>query len=534
MNSVTCYLKNYIQPFERKLAIAELRTLTRSELRPVAGHIDSSGAFETNTELAPEELASRLAYWEVVQAGFSHYTRQVRAEATANVVRNGVQFSELQRILPFRGDVPLPNRRCLRYGTHGVHEYRGKFFPQLALALINISDLHVGSAVLDPMCGSGTALVEAVACGHAAYGLDLNPLSVLMARTKCALLSAPPRKIIDSYNQIRDHLLQPNQPRSSQLIYFGTLPEADQSYLASWFSPQVLEDLDRIAAYIHSLRQSAVTQLMWLSLSNILRRISWQKEDDLRVRKEVRLDADIDPTKEFLEELGRSVRLVVSLLIEKAFHEPGAHSISEGDARTPLKHMATLRNAVDLVITSPPYATALPYLDTDRLSLIYLQLLTRPSHRARDHEMIGNREISNRLKDSYWTRFHESKRSYPSRLVKVIEKIHRLNQDSGSGFRRQNLPSLLAKYFDDMRQVLMSFRSVLRNGASAFVVVGNNHTIAGGERIEIETASLLQEVGESSGLKVAEAIPMEMLVSRDIFKKNASGSEYILHFKNYK
>jgi site-specific DNA-methyltransferase (cytosine-N4-specific) len=531
---VTCYLKSYIQPFERKLAIAELRTLARSELRPVAGHIDSSVVFETDSELAPEDLASRLAYWEVVQAGFSHYTRQVRAEATANVVRNGVQFSELQRILPFRGDVPLPNRRCLRYGTHGIHEYRGKFFPQLALALINVSDLHVASTVLDPMCGSGTALVEAVACGHSAYGLDLNPLSVLMARTKCALLSTPPRKIIDSYNQVRDYLLQTPRSRSSQPIYFRALPKADQSYLSCWFSPQVIEDLDRISAYIHALRQTPVTQLMWLSLSNILRAVSWQKEDDLRVRKEIRLDADIDPIKEFLEELGRSVRLVVSLLIEKAFNQPGTHSIGEGDARTPLKHMATLQNAVDLVITSPPYATALPYLDTDRLSLIYLQLLTRPSHRARDHEMIGNREISNRLKNSYWDRFHESKRTYPSRLVKLVEKIHRLNQDSGAGFRRQNLPSLLAKYFDDMKQVLTSFRSVLRNGASAFVVVGNNHTIAGGERVEIETASLLQEVGESIGLIGGEAIPMEMLVSRDIFKKNASASEYILHFKNYK
>jgi site-specific DNA-methyltransferase (cytosine-N4-specific) len=534
VNSVTCYLKNYIQPFERKLAIAELRTLTGSELRPVAGDVDSSSAFEASTDVAPEELASRLAYWEVVQAGFSHYTRQVRAEATSNVVRNGVQFSEIQRILPFRGDVPLPNRRCLRYGTHGIHEYRGKFFPQLALALINISDLHVASTVLDPMCGSGTSLVEAVACGYSAYGLDLNPLSVLMARTKCALLSVPPRKILDSYNQVRDYLLQLNQDRSSHLVYFRTLPEADQSYLANWFSPQVIEDLDRIAAYIHSLRQGAATQLMWLSLSNILRRVSWQKEDDLRVRKEVRLDADIDPIREFLEELGRSVRLVVSFLIEKAFHEPGTHSISEGDARTPLNHVATLRSAVDLVITSPPYATALPYLDTDRLSLIYLRLLTRPSHRARDHEMIGNREISNGLKNNYWEHFHESKRTYPTRLVKLIERIHRLNQDSGAGFRRQNLPSLLAKYFDDMRQVLMSFRSVLRHGASAFVVVGNNHTIAGGERVQIETASLLQEVGESVGLKVAEAIPMEMLVSRDIFKKNASESEYILHFKNYR
>ena len=34
---------------------------------------------------------------------------------------------------------------------------------------------------------------------------------------------------------------------------------------------------------------------MLLSLSNVIRSVSWQKNDDLRVRKELRLDVEIDP-----------------------------------------------------------------------------------------------------------------------------------------------------------------------------------------------------------------------------------------------
>ncbi|MBM4046826.1 MAG: hypothetical protein FJ279_17105 [Planctomycetes bacterium] len=531
VSTITCYLKTYIQPFERRLALAELHCLAESEPWPLSGHSETASAFRVSTSMSVDELASRLAYWEVLQSGFSTYTRQVRAEATANVVRNGIPFERLCQTLPFKQNVPLPNRRCLRYGTHGIHEYRGKFFPQLAVALINLAGVHAGNIVGDPMCGSGTALVESVIAGCSAYGLDLNPLSVLMARTKCDLLSADPKRLMASYSAVREYLLCDGPSGGPALQYLKRLPDKDQSYLLQWFSPEALHDLDRIATYLENLSPGAIRNLMWLSLSNILRRVSWQKEDDLRVRKEVRADTDVDPIREFLEELGRSVRLVTSFLIEEPFARLGHHHICEGDVRKLGDYWNDIAGRVDLIITSPPYATALPYLDTDRLSLIYLKLLSRPHHRTRDYEMIGNREVSDRLRAAYWEAFHAEKRVYPSRITRLIERIHELNQDSEAGFRKRNLPALLAKYFRDMRLVLDKIRLALRKGSGAFVVVGNNHTVAGGRRVDIETAGLLFELGESVGLQGREITPMEMLVSRDIFKNNASDSEFILHLR---
>lgn len=82
-----------------------------------------------------------------------------------------------------------------------------------------------------------------------------------------------------------------------------------------------------------------------------------------------------------------------------------------------------------------------------------------------------------------------------------------------------------------MKQVFAGMLEVLKPGASAFVVVGNNHTIAGGQRVDIATVELLQDVAKSVGFEIVETIGMEMLVSRDIFKKNAIDSESILHFR---
>jgi site-specific DNA-methyltransferase (cytosine-N4-specific) len=533
LNRLQCKIKDYIQPFERELAIQELRALSSSEPAYVDGDTGSAGTFVVNTTKTKEALAGRLAYWETVSYdGESIITLQSLREATVNVVRNGIDLATLESVLPFRGDVPLPNRRCLRYGTHGIHEYRGKFFPQLVRSLINISNTPAEGIVADPMSGSGTTAIEASLAGCEALGLDMNPLSVFLSRTKCALLSADPALLRSMYHEVRDSLLQAESRLPERLSYFRSLPAEDQRYLEDWFAQDVLASLDDIARRILDVEYQPARDLMWVSLSNILRSVSWQKDADLRVRKEIRLDVEIDPKRAFLEELGRSIRAVLAFLYQHPRTEtPYRFSIEEGDARKCATTWEAYRGKVDAVITSPPYATALPYLDTDRLSLCYLGLLPRPEHRTRDQKMIGNREITERVKREQWSHYLENNSSFPPDVSALINNIEMLNQGTGAGFRRKNLPALLSKYFFDMREVLKGIYELLKPGGIAFVVVGNNHTVAGGQRVDICTAKLLSQIADTLNFEIAPSLPMEMLVSRDIFKKNAMESEEILAFR---
>jgi site-specific DNA-methyltransferase (cytosine-N4-specific) len=232
-----------------------------------------------------------------------------------------------------------------------------------------------------------------------------------------------------------------------------------------------------------------------------------------------------------LEELGRSVRLVLALLRQEGRPAIVRSEIAAGDSKCLSQHWAKWKGKVDAVITSPPYATALPYLDTDRLSLCFLGLLPRDEHRERDQDMIGNREITDKVKKSFWREFSSGQHGLPSSVADLISKIYHLNDKTDVGFRRRNLPPLLYKYFHDMKQVFVGMQEALKPSTSAFVVVGNNHTIAGGQRVDIATIDLLKDVAKGVGFEVAETIEMEMLVSRDIFKKNAIDSESILHFR---
>lgn len=522
-----CRMKPYIQPFERQLALAELAHLSEAEPRTANDGEPEALEWIVQTEVPAHALASRLSYWEVVTDEQPLLTDQVLREATASVTRNGIALGQIERAVGLKLHDSIPNRRSLRYGPHGLHEYRGKFFPQLVKALINISDVPEGGVVADPMSGSGTTLVETTLAGCHGLGLDMNPLSVFMGQTKCAALAAHPQELIDTYDVVERKLSAMN-PARTKLRYLSSLHEADREYLSNWFSTKAFAELDCISQTIPRVSSPVIRALLTLSLSNIIRDASWQKAADLRVRKEVRPDDEIHPIKDFLDEFKRAVKAVVSCAYQLRDKKLGTFDLQEGDARALDKLWKPWHGKVDAVITSPPYATALPYLDTDRLSLIYLGFLTRQGQRRRDYQMIGNREITEKMRQEYWQLFGKKKSKLPHAVVKLIEKIDRLNTGTGAGFRRRNLPALLSKYFFDMKEVLSGIGKILKPGAWAYVVIGDNHTVAGGEKVEIKTAGLLSEIAESVGLHPGEHMPMDMLVSRDIFKKNAVASETIL------
>jgi site-specific DNA-methyltransferase (cytosine-N4-specific) len=87
---------------------------------------------------------------------------------------------------------------------------------------------------------------------------------------------------------------------------------------------------------------------------------------------------------------------------------------------------------------------------------------------------------------------------------------------------------LLAKYFLDMQLVMQDMHRLLKASGSAFIVIGNNSTTAGQQPVAIETAQLLADLAAQEQFVVEDTIPMEMLVSRDIFRKNTLTSEVVL------
>src|SRR3990170_5541281 len=126
------------------------------------------------------------------------------------IIRNGAYFARVgdrltRHFLMCSGEsVLLPQSSSSRlrsffqtnqfktgYGTHGLFPYRGKFHPQMIKGLINVMGLKPGEAVLDPMMGSGTVLIEASLMGINSFGVDTSPFCRFMTQAKLDGLKVP-------------------------------------------------------------------------------------------------------------------------------------------------------------------------------------------------------------------------------------------------------------------------------------------------------------------------------------------------------
>ena len=110
------------------------------------------------------------------------------------------------------GDSDPKKRKDPKYVTHGLHAYKGKFYPQLAKSLINISDVPVGARVFDPFCGSGTTLLEGMLNGKAAFGCDFNPLAAKIASAKTGILTLRRDIVASSIQALLSKLAHKTEP----------------------------------------------------------------------------------------------------------------------------------------------------------------------------------------------------------------------------------------------------------------------------------------------------------------------------------
>jgi DNA modification methylase len=74
-----------------------------------------------------------------------------------------------------------------QYFTHTFHPYPARFIPQIPSTFIRLFTKE-GETVLDPMCGCGTTIVEALLHNRNAIGNDLNPIAVLISKVKTTLI----------------------------------------------------------------------------------------------------------------------------------------------------------------------------------------------------------------------------------------------------------------------------------------------------------------------------------------------------------
>ncbi|HSW41274.1 MAG TPA: DNA methyltransferase [Patescibacteria group bacterium] len=522
--------------FEEQLRTLEIESLTGSTspswVRQPDHPVDPSVGFFPIPTAADEvggpgnrsskvALATLPIVVQIAQPGLWH-VRRLTFTRDFEIGSEGRQQPTWQRVLE-NGDSDPARRKDPKYVTHGLHPFKGKFYPQLAKALLNISGAPVGGVLLDPFCGSGTTLLEGMLNGFGAFGCDFNPLAAKISRAKTSILTVPRETADLSLRALMERVAQQGAvPEGMEQFASGT-----QDELRNWFAEPVLYKLNWLLGQIRLLGNGAVVDYLEVVVSSLVRDVSNQEPTDLRIRRRKEPLADA-PVLQIFHGLLAQHQARLRKYWSVAGRQPGsviAPRVLEGDSRQ-FETMAALGlgpATVDCVVTSPPYATALPYIDTDRLSLLAILGLQSGVRSELEQTLTGSREIKNRARLALEQELLDpsAMSRLPKGVVLAIRGIYRANAAGEVGFRRANVAALLWRYFTDMKANLEQVARVMKPGSRAFYVVGDSRTNAGGEWVSIETCRSLSAIAETVSLRPAEAIPIDVTTERYQHMKNA-------------
>lgn len=249
----------------------------------------------------------------------------------------------------------LAARERTERATHGFHTYPAGLHPDAARDLLGALP---GERVLDPFCGGGTVLVEALLAGRTAIGRDLGPVAVLVSRVRTArtdesrrtVLRSTARRLADAARRARD---VPGPP-------------ALRDAVADWYAPWVVDEL---LALRHGIEAAppAVRELLWGVFSAILVKVSWRRSDT-SARREPH-DRPPGTTAVLFHKKARELARRLEAL-EAAIPQgtPDAE-VQPGDAA-----QLAVDAPVDLVITSPPYPGVYDYLALQSLREVWLNV----------------------------------------------------------------------------------------------------------------------------------------------------------------
>lgn len=360
------------------------------------------------------------------------------------------------------------------YASHNLHAFAAKFPPQLPRAFIRgLTD--PGDIVLDPMMGSGTAVVEALLEGRIGIGLDIDPLAIQLSRVKTMPLD------IDSLRNVGLKVIS----RANTLLSNGQtiernlaerFDERTKAFVNYWFLPTTQRELMALILAIQEVSDSSIRRFLELTFSSI---IVTKSGGVSRARDLAHSRPHLDKTKipkNALEQFSIRFRKNLSSIAQLRMNDTLAATLA-GDAR----FMPFADGVIDLIVTSPPYANAIDYMRAHKFSLVWLGKSIADLSELRA-KYIGSERIG-----------HLQYEALPDRPETIIKQLAE---------RDHRKAKILRKYFVEMRYVIAEMYRVLHNDSAAIIVVGPS-VMRG---INVQTHYCLADIAKSIGFDVVGVV----------------------------
>lgn len=366
------------------------------------------------------------------------------------------------------------------YASHSVHAFAAKFPPQLPRIFIEALT-NPGETVLDPMMGSGTAIVEAFLRSRRAVGFDLDPLALMICSVKTKpvdflqacwasqKVSAVAHSLTERSSRLDEAMARRYDAKSREFLNYWFSKESQRQLMALLLAIEREKADERLDAFLKVAFSSIIiTKSGGVSLAYDLAHTRPHKVTG-------------KPLKNAITVFEQRSRKLADLLCQLPRNGKDV-LIARHDCR---KALPLTPGSVQLIVTSPPYANAIDYMRAHKFSLVWLGQNITSLGELRG-QYIGAEKTTGADSDQL-----------PQKVRHIIARVEASDPKKAK---------VLTKYFQDMKAAIGRMYQVLETGRACIIVVGNS-TMRG---IDIPTQDCLGWIAEGTGFELVGITPRKL------------------------
>lgn len=303
-----------------------------------------------------------------------------------------------------------------------IHPYPAKAMPNMVNDLLNIFKTQYGvKSVLDPFCGSGTVGLESKLLGIDFFGSDLNPLAILIAKTKTLN--------IENKSSIYENIdIWLNKITNTS---FPKFPIVDFPNIKYWFKEKNIVEISYIKYEIDKFlssrnrNQELYALVILTAFSSTIREVCLSRNGEFKLYRipEAKIETwNISACSVFREKID----LLFNLLKEvNSYSLKTKIEIRQANAKN-LSHLADKQ--IDSILTSPPYgdsSSTVAYGQFSRLPTQWLADLFKKYLRIQiekdncDEILLGGKKSCNQYDKLYANKMLAESKSLQNLFVNI-------------------------------------------------------------------------------------------------------------------
>lgn len=453
-------------------------------------------------------------------------------EVTSIVSDHGIQYSLFETEIKDNHARQLKIFNELEYGlpmfdgqsfgnhVHFQNAYKTpvqRWFPYregYSIKLVNsfIKELKINGNVFDPFCGSGTTLLAARTNNLASFGIDVNPISVLVAKVENEQYH---KEDIENIT-IRTKLLE--------MLEKSTISNKTNFELAEKvFNGDILQSLLQFKKYINNLEDIKIRNLFFVAWLSIIENVSNIKKEGNGIKYKNRkrtsngylqIDKEVWEKQNFPEDkfnfvktnLLKSLNNILSDIKNNYGLREMVPRIFNGSC---LEFDRYFSDEIQLTFYSPPYCNCFDYFEIHKVDLWLA-------------EFVKDKEEFRLLRN---TGFRSNTNSLNHKPIKYqnefLEKL--LNLFDSKKLWNLKIPNVVRGYFDDTFSLLSKLYDRTEKHGYVGIVVGNS-AYSG---VIIPTDILIAEIAKEIGFRVKS-----VFVTRHLTTSSQQKQE-LEYLKNY-